>query len=479
MLLVFGFSGNLWAITPAEEIEIGRGVHMEISQQGAIFTDPYVNQYFQKVADRVANAAGKKPYPIHFYIVYANTLNAFAVPGGYIYFHTETLNSLENEGQLAAILAHEIAHLTSRHFALRAEKAATTNILSLAGLIAGALLLSQGGSNAAALGQAALLGSAGASMQAMLANSRADEADADRKGRIYMIQAGYNPRDMFGAFKIMNEKSFSISSKIPTYLSSHPDIPSRLASTFSDLASFPPAPPDPVYLGIRDRVLAITATVDRARNLFLLRLKENPQDASALHGLGIVFQRNSNFTQAKKYFSEAIALSPKNSEYLSDMGDLLFTSAKFEEALKYYSQSIQVGDRTPQTYLGQARTYEILGKNKEATQAYNAAIKAAGDRYPMALEMAGIFFTKNNSPAKGHFYLGQYFFLIGKGKEAEFHFQETLKSQGGQTYQKEINSYLELLHPKKDKEPPAPSSDPESNPKDTSPTQKKTTRGRR
>jgi predicted Zn-dependent protease len=426
-------------------MELGREIYMEIANQGAIFTDPYVSQYFQGVCQRLLRAAGPQSLPFTFTLIYSDSLNAFAVPGGYIYLHTETINSLENEGQMAAIIAHEIAHITSRHFALRAEKNSTSSIVGFAGMIAGALLMSQGGDSSAALGQAMLLGSQGAAVQAMLANSRADESEADRKGRQYLVKAGYNARDMFGAFKIMNEKSFALSSRIPTYMSTHPGMTARLASTFADQQDAPPAPRDAKFLAMRDRTMAATADPARVRNLMNNRLKEDPRDASALHALGILAQRSKNLTQADGFFQRALEIDPANAEYLSDAGDLAFERRKPEDAVRLYGEARRRGDGTPQTLVGLARSYEMLGRNAEASKAYDQAVEAAGARYPRAYEMAGLFFSRKGDAAKGHWLLGEYFHQTGDAKDATFHYGEAIKLPGGGRYKTRAEQHIRDL----------------------------------
>ncbi|MDR2461515.1 MAG: M48 family metalloprotease [Deltaproteobacteria bacterium] len=445
LAIVLALNSLAHAIPLAEELSLGRQVHMEIAKEGVLFNDPYVNQYFQSVAAKVLKAAGRQEHPYHFYLILSDSLNAFAVPGGYIYFHTETLNSLENEGQMAAILAHEIAHITSRHFSLRAEKNTTASLASLAGILAGAFLMSQGGHNAGAIGQAMILGSSAGSIQVMLANSRADESEADRKGRSYMVKAGYNPRDMYGAFKIMSEKSFNVSSTIPTYMSTHPGISQRLASTFQDQAGMPPAPKDPTYLAMRDRVLALTAPPERATNIFNGRLAENPSDASALHALGLLSFRTRNLSRAEEYYNRALELMPNNGQYLSDMGDLAFERRKAQDAVNYYSKARQNGDNTPQTNLGLARSYELLGNNQEAARYYDAAVEAADNLFPKALEMAGLFFTTKGDAAKGHYILGNYFLLVGKPKDAAFHFEAAIALPQGAKYTSQVQQLLRDL----------------------------------
>ncbi|MDR2422097.1 MAG: M48 family metalloprotease [Deltaproteobacteria bacterium] len=425
----------LLAVSQKDELELGRQVHRQLAAQGVLFNDPIVDEYVRQISKKILKVAGPQGFPFHFYVVRSDGLNAFAVPGGYIYMHTETINSLENEGQLAAILAHETAHITSRHFARRQEAGKKASIASLAGILAGALLASGGGGgqNAGALGQALMLGSIGASMQAMLANSRADEAEADRKGRDYMIKAGYNPRDMFGAFKIMNERSYHFSSEIPNYLSTHPGLAARMASTFADQAKKPPAAPDPVYAAIKDRVLALSAQTRRARSVFQKRLEANPNDASAIHGLALIAARELNLSQAQELMEKAIKLSPNNAEYLADMGDVALRRRKAEEAAGYYEKA-RAKDKGLGSTLGLARAYELTKKSKEAGKLYDEAVAMAGEDYPEAQELAGRFFGQNGETAKGHYLLSKYFGNVGQLRQAIFHCQTALREPAGGTY---------------------------------------------
>jgi predicted Zn-dependent protease len=426
-------------------MELGREIHMEIAKQDAIFTDPYVSQYFQRVCSRIQKAAGTSPVPLTFSLVYSDSLNAFAVPGGYIYLNTGTINSLDNEGQMAAIVAHEIAHITSRHFALRAEKNSSSTLAGFAGMIAGALLMSRGGASSAALGQAVILGSSGAAAQAMLANSRADESEADRRGRQYLIKAGYSARDMYGAFRIMNDRSFSISSRIPTYMSTHPGMSERLASTFSDQAEAPPAPRDPGFMAIRDRTMALTADRALVRNVMTARLKDDPRDASALHALGLLAFRSKNLGQADGYFRQALEIQPGNGEYLSDAGDLAYERRKPEDAVRHFSEARRRGDNTPQTILGLARAYEMLGRDAEASRAYDQAAAAAGSLYPRALELGGLFFSRKGDAAKGHFLLGEFFRQTGDPKTATFHYSEAVKMPSGAAFKRRAEQHIRDL----------------------------------
>lgn len=223
LTLVLPWSLTVWAapVTLKKEQELGQRFHMKISAANVLMDDPIANKYYRSITDRIMKGAGLKPDQYNFYIVNSGGINAFAVPGGYIYMHTETIFSLENEGQLASILGHEVAHITSRHYARRVESASGMSMASLAGMLVGIFLASQGGAGGA-LGPAILTGTTGAAVQNMLANSREDEAEADAKGRQYLTKAGYNPRDMYSAFRIMANKTYQVHRDVPTYLTTHP-----------------------------------------------------------------------------------------------------------------------------------------------------------------------------------------------------------------------------------------------------------------
>jgi predicted Zn-dependent protease len=425
-------------MTPQKERELGRRFHMQLAATGAIVDDPIMNGYFRTVAERVLKGAGLAPGQFSFYIIYKNGLNAFAVPGGFIYVNSETLYNLENEGQLAAILSHETAHLTAHHFARRLETSSATSAASVAAMLAGMLLASQSGNSAGALGQAIMTGGAGAGLQSILANSREDEADADAKGRGYLVKAGYQPRDMYGAFKIMLDKTYQMSPDLPTYLTTHPALTSRLASTFNDAAQAPTAAPDPRYLVFRDRVLAGRGALKRAQSTFSRRLDADPKDHGALHGLGILAQRGQQLGQADQLMRQALALAPGRQDYLADLGDLALKRHKPAEARDYYEKS-----QNRLAVLGLARASELLGDRARAATLYDKAVNMEPDDYLPALELAGRFFGQIGQTDKGHYYLGRFFASSGQISQAVFHYQQAAGQFKAQA-DRELNILAEI-----------------------------------
>ena len=433
-----------WAapITLKKEQELGKRFHLKIAEANVLMDDPIANKYYRNITSRIMKGAGLRPDQYNFYIINSDGINAFAVPGGYIYMYTGTIMNLENEGQLASILGHEVAHITSRHYARRVEAASGMSMASLVGLLVGVALASQGGS-AAAWGQAAMVGSAGATIQSMLANSREDEAEADGKGRQYLTKAGYNARDMYGAFRIMASKTYQVSPKsAPTYMTTHPALTSRLATTFKDYENSQASPPDLKYQAFRDRVLALSGEERRVQAVMSNRLNSNKNDHSALHALGLLAARQQQLAQADKLMNQALALEPGNREYLADLGDVALRRRQPAEAKKYYEKA---GQDNRQAILGLARANELLGEKSRAGTLYDRAVNMDSSPYPEALELAGRFFGQIGQEGKGHYYLARYFASKGKMKDAIFHYKETAKRPDAGQYKAIANREIDIL----------------------------------
>ncbi len=430
------------AITPKKERELGQRFHLKMAATGALLDDPIANKYYQAITSRIMRGAGLRADQYNFYIVKSPGINAFAVPGGYIYMHTETIVSLNNEGQLASILGHEVAHITSRHFARRVEASTSMSMAYLAAMLVGVFVASQGGGSTAALGQALMVGGSGATIQTMLANSREDEAEADSKGRQYLTKAGYNPRDMYGAFRIMADRTYQVSRNVPTYLTTHPALTSRLATTFKDYENSGPADIDPRYQAFSDRVMALSAEPRRVQTVMTKRRDENKSDHSAIHALGLLAARQQNLTQANTLMTQALALAPGNREYLADLGDLALRRRQPAEAKSYFEKA---GQDNRQAILGLARASELLGDKGRAATYYDRAVNMETTPYPEALELAGRFFGQAGQLAKGHYYLAKYFNETGNLDQAIFHYKEVDKQADAGQYRAIANREIDIL----------------------------------
>ena len=212
--------------TPEQDIELGRQSAEKISQQVSLLRDESAVNYIRQLGARLAAKAPGFPFTYHFELVATKEINAFALPGGYIFVYAGTLAAAKTEGELAGVIAHEISHVALRHGTNQASKAyvAKTGLSILRGIAGGKTDLGN---------VVEAIGGAGANM-VFLKFGRTAETQADLEGAHMMAAAGYDPRDMANFFKTLEEKG---GQRVPQLLSDHPDPGNRVATINKALPS--------------------------------------------------------------------------------------------------------------------------------------------------------------------------------------------------------------------------------------------------
>ncbi len=213
-----------------DEKKMGRKFDATLRAKMAVVGDPLIDSYIKDIVDKIVKAKRPMPFKIKSAVIANNSMNAFAIPGGYIYIFTGLIANAENESELAGVIAHELGHVSERHMAKRLEKAKYVGIASMVGAVAGIFLGVAGGSNSGKLGQAVIMGSQAGAQQAMLAYSRSDERDADHVGFNTMVEAGFNPNGMPDMFTIMQKKKWfsGNTTAVPSYFMTHPGLTERI-----------------------------------------------------------------------------------------------------------------------------------------------------------------------------------------------------------------------------------------------------------
>ena len=177
--------------SPEQEYKLGRAWLRMFRSQAPTIDDPLLQDYLEDLIYRLVTHSELQDRRIEVVIVDNPVINAFAVPGGVIGIHTGLLMYAQSEDELATVLAHEIAHLSQRHFSRGVEQQKSMVPLTLAGLLVSAVLIATTGGNA---GMAALTATQAAALDARLRFSRANEQEADRIGMQTMVDAGMDPQ---------------------------------------------------------------------------------------------------------------------------------------------------------------------------------------------------------------------------------------------------------------------------------------------
>lgn len=230
-------------LSPQQEREIGEQMMRYFRGIARIIDDPIAQGYIEDLGFRLVAHSERPQDPFTFFIVRANQVNAFAAPGGFIGVHSGLILTAETEDELAAVLAHEIAHVTQRHIVRRFESASKAN-LPIALAMIGALVAASGSNNASAgdVAQAAVVGGTALMQQNVINFTRANEYEADWIGMRTLARAGFEPEAMASFFGRMGRLHRAFGESLPEYLRTHPVTTTRIAEARARAAQLETVP---------------------------------------------------------------------------------------------------------------------------------------------------------------------------------------------------------------------------------------------
>ena len=206
-------------VSVEEEIEIGRTANEQVRKQVPEFKDSMVTRYVRDVGKRLVRAAPGAKYPYTFAVADLPEINAFSLPGGPVWINRGVLSKAANESQVAAVLAHEVAHIAKRHGADRL----TQGMVAKWGLgLLGALLGNTGGAGTAQAAASVLTGGV------FLKFNRAEEREADEAGMTILTRSGWSGRGMVELFQMLAREASRDQSSVDAFLSSHPSPQDRI-----------------------------------------------------------------------------------------------------------------------------------------------------------------------------------------------------------------------------------------------------------
>ncbi|MBV8544629.1 MAG: M48 family metalloprotease [Acidobacteria bacterium] len=206
--------------SPQDDVNVGQQSSVQAERQLPMLNDAQTNAYLNRIGQRLAANAGGPQFQYHFRVVNQSDINAFALPGGFVYVNRGVIDTASNEGELAGVVAHEISHVALRHGTHQASKAylAQAGISILGGLLGGHV----------GAGAAQIINTVGGiGLNAVfLKYSRDLETQADIRGAQIMAASGYNPSNMVSFFQKLERVD---TSKKTNWMSDHPAPPDRIA----------------------------------------------------------------------------------------------------------------------------------------------------------------------------------------------------------------------------------------------------------
>ena len=304
-----GAGGGL--ISAAQEYELGQQWQRVFRSQMRTSNDPFLQSYTEKIIRGLAKHSDLTDKRLDILVVENPTLNAFAVPGGIIGVHTGLFQYAKTEQQFASVMAHELAHLSQRHFARKLDEQRNNSIPNLAALLASILVLATSGGDA---GIAALSTAQAIAIDKQLRFSREMEQEADRLAMETMVRAGMSPNAMPNMFREMLHAS-RFQRRPPEFLITHPLTESRvsdaklraqqhpniqeqfslayaLTRTRADIAHSVRSPA--TVKRYREKLAQNRGNRDVARYGYVLALMKTNKHAEAQDDIDILLQQDSN-----------------------------------------------------------------------------------------------------------------------------------------------------------------------------------------
>ncbi len=379
------------------ERRLGQSIMNDIRlREPSYVDDPEINDYLNRLGRGLVEASSNPNGDFHFFAIRDNSVNAFAMFGGFIGVNTGTLLTAQSESELAGVISHEIAHVTQNHLA---RQIARQNQSTIPNMIAMGLGILAARSNSAVTA-ATILGTQASAVQAQLAYTREFEREADRMGYQTLDKAGFDVRGMGDFFERLQKAGHLYETNAPVYLRSHPLTVERI----SDMQNRAQGSPYrqivsslDFYL-IRAKLRALMGTPREAVNEFTTQIKDKKYAslAAARYGLVVALMRAKDISAARRemellqslkvaspivaflaaevraalgdlstaqaIFREALQRFPQAKSLVYGYAESLYSGRQYDQALVFIDTQLQLNAADYSLYGLQAKTYAALGK---------------------------------------------------------------------------------------------------------------------
>jgi len=352
-------------VSPEQEHQLGRAWLSLLRGQVQQLSDPLVKDYLERSVYRLAETSQLQDRRLEFVLLDSPQLNAFAAPGGIIGVNGGLFIHAQTEAEYASVLAHELAHLSQRHFARGLEAQQRMQLPLMAAMLAGVVAAAAGAGDA---GIAAIVSTQAAAIQAQRRFSRQNEQEADRIGLINLERAGYDPRampDMFG--RLMRQYRYD--QKPPEFLLTHPVSESRIADTRNRAEQYPDGGVQDSlrYQLMRARIqLKFESTPGLSAKRFRAMLSDDPGLDAARYGLALAQIASGQLEDAASNLQPLLEKMPDDATYNLAQIELDITANRLQAAQQRVERLLQL---YPGSYPVRQANIDLLTKQNRLDQA--------------------------------------------------------------------------------------------------------------
>ncbi|HEY2817904.1 MAG TPA: M48 family metalloprotease [Casimicrobiaceae bacterium] len=427
--------------SPAQERKLGETIIHQLRASGAYMNDPEVNDYLNELGHRLIAGSKDIKQDFEFFAVPDSTINAFALPGGYVGVHSGLILLTQTESELASVLAHEISHVTQHHIARMIAGQKDTMLMTLAGLALAVLASRSHSSSSGDVTQAAVAATQAAAIQQQINFTRENEYEADRIGFQRLDAAGFDVNGMATFMERLQRSARFVEGSVPSYLRDHPVTYERIAEAQSRAAGHP----------YRQVVDSLDFHLVRA----LLRSYEGePRDAvrffddslaerkynseiAAHYGLVASLLRAKDYPRAKKELAALEKMAPPHpmidaigGHVYLDSGDIPIAIKRFETALAKYPNKMQLVYDYPEALMK-------AGRNVEAAAFAERQLLRFSNDGPLH-QVAARAYAALDKKLLQHKHQGEFYAWQGNLKGAVDQFELASKANDGDFYQASV-----------------------------------------
>lgn len=412
-------------VSPIEEHQLGQSFLRIIYQQASINEDAIIRSYLQNLSSELINHSPLTPKTSYLVVMNYPEINAFAAPGNIIGINLGLILQAETEDEVASVIAHEIGHLTQRHYARSLARKKSQQLLSIGSLLGGLLIAASGQADA---GIATLQTGMGLAAAQQLKYSRQDEQEADRIGISTLYYAGFNPKAAADMFQVM-QKSMRYREDIQqiSFLLTHPLTESRISDATLQANGYPTRN----YRDSFDFHL-IQARVKVLLSKNLLQTAESFRNQSTKYptatdyGLAITLLTNNKPSQAQPIIETLYQKNPHKVPFITAKADLFMLQNKAPDAVALLKKHLSLQPKNTALLTSLAKAYQL---NQQPSQAANSLLTAIKNQpqppaylWRQLSELQGLA----GNISEVHRSRAEYFIAIGQFSDAERHLKLAL-----------------------------------------------------
>ena len=399
-------------LSKSDEAQIGRSIMQQIRNSGSLVEDPQITEYINDIGYRIAVHANESERKFTFFVIDEPSINAFALPGGYIGVHSGLIEATRSEDELAGVLAHEIAHVTQRHIARAVDASQKQSMLSTA-IMLGAVIAGAAGAGSDAI-QGAMAVAQGTQAQAQINFTRDNEYEADRIGIAALANAGFDPQGMASFFEVMSGNNSIGSMRVPEFLKTHPVTSSRIAEARNRAR----------FYNAKNTTDTRNYGITRAR--LIVSNQKSPQDAvnfytqkeykylsdEEKYGLGLAYQMAGQLIEAEQIFTALLNANKEVIAYHIASAEIMNLLDQEEKAKDIYKRALELFPRNIPLVIHYANT--LLFQN-EAELAHKILLDLLNNvpPTPEQVRLIARAAIQANDPAEANYYMAEYRFMIG------------------------------------------------------------------